>query len=98
MEQDFYLQVFFFLCCVYKMKEYLAIFRQFYANFPTAQTIGEVIKLDVADPQRKVWGKSPTDSVLKILGEAELQLQTDLLDDLSITNGKEKLKLQMLAI
>ncbi|XP_048365428.1 serine/threonine-protein kinase Nek1 isoform X4 [Sphaerodactylus townsendi] len=51
-----------------------------------AQTIGEVIKVDVAEPQRKVWGKSPTDSVLKILGEAELQLQTDLLDDLSITN------------
>ncbi|XP_077209721.1 serine/threonine-protein kinase Nek1 isoform X2 [Paroedura picta] len=55
-----------------------------------AQTIGEVIKLGVADPQRKVWGKSPTDSVLKILGEAELQLQTDLLEDLSITNEVPK--------
>nr|XP_056711199.1 serine/threonine-protein kinase Nek1 [Euleptes europaea] len=55
-----------------------------------AQTVGEVIKLDVVEPQRKVWGKSPTDSVLKILGEAELQLQTDLLDDLSITNEVPK--------
>ncbi|XP_034968114.2 serine/threonine-protein kinase Nek1 isoform X1 [Zootoca vivipara] len=55
-----------------------------------AQTLGEVIKLDAAEPQRKVWGKSPTDSVLKILGEAELQLQTDLLDDLSITNEVSK--------
>ncbi|CAI5784107.1 serine serine/threonine-protein kinase Nek1 isoform X1 [Podarcis lilfordi] len=55
-----------------------------------AQTLGEVIKLDAAEPQRKVWGKSPTDSVLKILGEAELQLQTDLLDDLSITNDVSK--------
>uniref|UniRef100_A0A8D2LRP5 non-specific serine/threonine protein kinase n=1 Tax=Varanus komodoensis TaxID=61221 RepID=A0A8D2LRP5_VARKO len=53
-----------------------------------AHTLGEVIKLDVAEHHRKVWGKSPTDSVLKILGEAELQLQTDLLDDLTITNGK----------
>uniref|UniRef100_A0A8D2Q7I5 non-specific serine/threonine protein kinase n=1 Tax=Varanus komodoensis TaxID=61221 RepID=A0A8D2Q7I5_VARKO len=54
----------------------------------SAHTLGEVIKLDVAEHHRKVWGKSPTDSVLKILGEAELQLQTDLLDDLTITNGK----------
>ncbi|KAJ7326817.1 hypothetical protein JRQ81_016576 [Phrynocephalus forsythii] len=51
-----------------------------------AHTVGEVIMGDVAEPQRKVWGKSPTDSVLKILGEAELQLQTDLLDDLTINN------------
>ncbi|KAM9143621.1 serine/threonine-protein kinase Nek1 isoform 4-T6 [Pangshura tecta] len=50
------------------------------------QTIGEVIKLDVGEPQRKVWGKSPTDSVLKILGEAELQLQTELLEEITITN------------
>ncbi|KAL8207260.1 UNVERIFIED_CONTAM: Serine/threonine-protein kinase Nek1 [Gekko kuhli] len=55
-----------------------------------AQTIGEVIKLDVADPQRKVWGKSPSNSVLKILEEAELQLQTDLLDDLSIAKEVPK--------
>ncbi|XP_035180303.1 serine/threonine-protein kinase Nek1 isoform X5 [Oxyura jamaicensis] len=50
------------------------------------QTIGEVIKLDFGEPHRKVWGKSPTDSVLKILGEAELQLQTELLEELDITN------------
>ncbi|XP_050566268.1 serine/threonine-protein kinase Nek1 isoform X3 [Cygnus atratus] len=50
------------------------------------QTMGEVIKLDFGEPHRKVWGKSPTDSVLKILGEAELQLQTELLEELDITN------------
>ncbi|KAL6036298.1 hypothetical protein STEG23_024034, partial [Scotinomys teguina] len=44
-------------------------------------TVGEVIKLDSNDSPRKVWGKSPTDSVLKILGEAELQLQTELLEN-----------------
>uniref|UniRef100_A0A8C4VR40 non-specific serine/threonine protein kinase n=1 Tax=Gopherus evgoodei TaxID=1825980 RepID=A0A8C4VR40_9SAUR len=55
------------------------------------QTVGEVIKLDVGEPQRKVWGKSPTDSVLKILGEAELQLQTELLEEITITNGKQEL-------
>ncbi|KAH0502493.1 Serine/threonine-protein kinase Nek1 [Microtus ochrogaster] len=41
-------------------------------------TVGEVIKLDSNGSPRKFWGKSPTDSVLKILGEAELQLQTEL--------------------
>ncbi|XP_074004036.1 serine/threonine-protein kinase Nek1 isoform X2 [Numenius arquata] len=51
------------------------------------QTLGEVIKKDTGEPHRKVWGKSPTDSVLKILGEAELQLQTDLLEDLDVING-----------
>ncbi|XP_074443080.1 serine/threonine-protein kinase Nek1 isoform X14 [Larus michahellis] len=51
------------------------------------QTLGEVIKKDIGEPHRKVWGKSPTDSVLKILGEAELQLQTDLLEDLDVING-----------
>ncbi|XP_009876460.1 PREDICTED: serine/threonine-protein kinase Nek1, partial [Apaloderma vittatum] len=51
------------------------------------QTLGEVIKLDIGEPHRKVWGKSPTDSVLKILGEAELQLQTDLLEELDVVNG-----------
>ncbi|KFQ25272.1 Serine/threonine-protein kinase Nek1, partial [Merops nubicus] len=50
------------------------------------QTLGDVIKLDVGEPHRKVWGKSPTDSVLKILGEAELQLQTDLLEELDVIN------------
>ncbi|XP_059100847.1 serine/threonine-protein kinase Nek1 isoform X5 [Peromyscus eremicus] len=44
-------------------------------------SVGEVIKLDSNGSPRKVWGKSPTDSVLKILGEAELQLQTELLEN-----------------
>lgn len=44
-------------------------------------TVGEVIKIDSNGSPRKVWGKSPTDSVLKILGEAELQLQTELLEN-----------------
>uniref|UniRef100_A0A663M8B3 non-specific serine/threonine protein kinase n=1 Tax=Athene cunicularia TaxID=194338 RepID=A0A663M8B3_ATHCN len=59
---------------------------------PAGQTLGEVIRLDVGEPHRKVWGKSPTDSVLKILGEAELQLQTDLLEELDVINGKKLLK------
>lgn len=46
-------------------------------------TVGEVIKLDSNGSPRKVWGKNPTDSVLKILGEAELQLQTELLENTS---------------
>ncbi|KAM6266586.1 serine/threonine-protein kinase Nek1 isoform 3-T6 [Spheniscus humboldti] len=50
------------------------------------QTLGEVIRSDIGEPHRKVWGKSPTDSVLKILGEAELQLQTDLLEELDGIN------------
>ncbi|XP_065692634.2 serine/threonine-protein kinase Nek1 isoform X2 [Patagioenas fasciata] len=55
------------------------------------QTLGEVLKLDIGEPHRKVWGKSPTDSVLKILGEAELQLQTDLLEELDVINGTAEL-------
>ncbi|XP_074947192.1 serine/threonine-protein kinase Nek1 isoform X3 [Phalacrocorax aristotelis] len=55
------------------------------------QTLGEVIRLDIGEPHRKVWGKSPTDSVLKILGEAELQLQTDLLEELDVMNGTAEL-------
>uniref|UniRef100_A0A8C0F6E1 non-specific serine/threonine protein kinase n=1 Tax=Bubo bubo TaxID=30461 RepID=A0A8C0F6E1_BUBBB len=55
------------------------------------QTLGEVIRLDIGEPHRKVWGKSPTDSVLKILGEAELQLQTDLLEELDVINGTAEL-------
>ncbi|XP_048186317.1 serine/threonine-protein kinase Nek1 isoform X3 [Perognathus longimembris pacificus] len=47
-------------------------------------TVGEVIKLDPIGSPRKVWGKNPTDSVLKILGEAELQLQTELLENTTI--------------
>ncbi|NWY52769.1 NEK1 kinase, partial [Chionis minor] len=60
------------------------------------QTLGEVIKLDLGEPHRKVWGKSPTDSVLKILGEAELQLQTDLLEDLDVINEPDDLEAEML--
>ncbi|ETE63735.1 Serine/threonine-protein kinase Nek1, partial [Ophiophagus hannah] len=55
-----------------------------------AQTFGEVIKLEVAEPQRKVWDNSSIDSVLKKLGEVELQLQTDLMDNLNITNEVSK--------
>uniref|UniRef100_A0ABK0LS37 non-specific serine/threonine protein kinase n=1 Tax=Rattus norvegicus TaxID=10116 RepID=A0ABK0LS37_RAT len=53
------------------------------ASFSASEkhTVGEVIKLDSSGSPRKVWGKSPTDSVLKILGEAELQLQTELLEN-----------------
>ncbi|KAF6095761.1 NIMA related kinase 1 [Phyllostomus discolor] len=49
-------------------------------------TVGEVIKLDPGGSPRKVWGKSPTDSVLKVLGEAELQLQTELLENMTMTS------------
>lgn len=47
-------------------------------------TVGEVIKLDSNGSPRKVWGKSPTESVLKILGEAELQHQTELLENTAL--------------
>ncbi|NXW65124.1 NEK1 kinase, partial [Eurystomus gularis] len=60
------------------------------------QTVGEVIKLDIGEPHRKVWGKSPTDSVLKILGEAELQLQTDLLEELDVINEPDDLEAELL--
>ncbi|NXQ85023.1 NEK1 kinase, partial [Nyctibius grandis] len=60
------------------------------------QTLGEVIRLDIGEPHRKVWGKSPTDSVLKILGEAELQLQTDLLEELDVINEPDDLEAEML--
>ncbi|NXG59552.1 NEK1 kinase, partial [Hemiprocne comata] len=60
------------------------------------QTLDEVIKLDNSEPHRKVWGKSPTDSVLKILGEAELQLQTDLLEELDVINEPDDLEEEML--
>ncbi|KAM6220308.1 LOW QUALITY PROTEIN: serine/threonine-protein kinase Nek1 [Rhynchocyon petersi] len=60
------------------------------------ETMGEVIKLDPGGSPRKVWGKSPTDSVLKILGEAELQLQTELLEGTTvrseISSEEEKCK------
>ncbi|XP_023780711.1 serine/threonine-protein kinase Nek1 isoform X7 [Cyanistes caeruleus] len=57
----------------------------------SGQTLGEVIKLDIGEPHRKVWGKSPTDSVLRILGEAELQLQTDILEEQDEINGTAEL-------
>ncbi|NWW68760.1 NEK1 kinase, partial [Ifrita kowaldi] len=60
------------------------------------QTLGEVIKLDIGEPHRKVWGKSPTDSVLKILGEAELQLQTDILEEQDEINEPDDLEAEML--
>ncbi|OXB55521.1 hypothetical protein ASZ78_006255 [Callipepla squamata] len=60
------------------------------------QTMGEVIKLDTGEPRRKVWGKSPTDSVLKILGEAELQLPTELLEELDTVNEPDDLEAEML--
>uniref|UniRef100_A0A8C5ZQF8 non-specific serine/threonine protein kinase n=1 Tax=Marmota marmota marmota TaxID=9994 RepID=A0A8C5ZQF8_MARMA len=47
-------------------------------------TVGEVVKIEPSGSPRKVWGKSPADSVLKILGEAELQLQTELLENTTI--------------
>ncbi|NXF21661.1 NEK1 kinase, partial [Rhodinocichla rosea] len=60
------------------------------------QTLGEVIKLDIGEPHRKVWGKSPTDSVLRILGEAELQLQTDILEEQDEMNGPDDLEAEVL--
>ncbi|XP_073661819.1 serine/threonine-protein kinase Nek1 isoform X6 [Tursiops truncatus] len=51
------------------------------------RTVGEVIKLDPGGSPRKVWGKSPIDSVLKVLGEAELQLQTELLENTTIRSA-----------
>ncbi|NWZ00670.1 NEK1 kinase, partial [Loxia curvirostra] len=60
------------------------------------QTLGEVIKLDIGEPHRKVWGKSPTDSVLRILGEAELQLQTDILEEQDEINEPDDLEAEVL--
>ncbi|NXN34830.1 NEK1 kinase, partial [Rhinoptilus africanus] len=60
------------------------------------QTVGEVIRKDIGEPHRKVWGKSPTDSVLKILGEAKLQLQTDLLEDLDVIDEPDDLEAEVL--
>uniref|UniRef100_A0A8C3U1Q6 non-specific serine/threonine protein kinase n=1 Tax=Catharus ustulatus TaxID=91951 RepID=A0A8C3U1Q6_CATUS len=61
-----------------------------------SQTLGEVIKLDIGEPHRKVWGKSPTDSVLRILGEAELQLQTDILEEQDEINEPDDLEEEVL--
>ncbi|NWV66464.1 NEK1 kinase, partial [Malurus elegans] len=60
------------------------------------QTLGEVIKLDIGEPHRKVWGKSPTDSVLRILGEAELQLPTDILEEQDEINEPDDLEAEVL--
>ncbi|KAM4807677.1 serine/threonine-protein kinase Nek1 [Rhinophrynus dorsalis] len=46
---------------------------------PDNLTLGDVIRLDEEGPQRRLWGKNPGDSVLRILGEAKLQFQTELL-------------------
>ncbi|XP_070336810.1 serine/threonine-protein kinase Nek1 isoform X12 [Odocoileus virginianus] len=59
-------------------------------------TVGEVIKLDPSGSPRKVWGKSPTDSVLRILGEAELQLQTELLENTTISSEPADLEAEVL--
>ncbi|XP_042099498.1 serine/threonine-protein kinase Nek1 isoform X17 [Ovis aries] len=59
-------------------------------------TVGEVIKLDPSGSPRKVWGKSPTDSVLRILGEAELQLQTELLENTTIRSEPDDLEAEVL--
>ncbi|XP_044153001.1 serine/threonine-protein kinase Nek1 isoform X2 [Bufo gargarizans] len=48
------------------------------------KTVGGVIKLALEERQRPEWRKSPADSVVKILGEAQLQLQTELL---RVTSG-----------
>ncbi|XP_053556212.1 serine/threonine-protein kinase Nek1 [Bombina bombina] len=42
-------------------------------------TVGDDIMLHPDEPQRRLWGKEPGDSVLRVLGEAQLQLQTELL-------------------
>uniref|UniRef100_A0A8C6FUA4 non-specific serine/threonine protein kinase n=1 Tax=Moschus moschiferus TaxID=68415 RepID=A0A8C6FUA4_MOSMO len=59
-------------------------------------TVGEVIKLDPSGSPRKVWGKSPTDSVLRILGEAELQLQTEILENTTIRSEPDDLEAEVL--
>ncbi|XP_062905570.1 serine/threonine-protein kinase Nek1 isoform X1 [Mobula hypostoma] len=56
----------------------------------TCQTSGEVIKLLIKDEPRKVWEKEPSDTVLKVLGEADLQIQTGmLLDTVTVENNAE---------
>ncbi|XP_068134909.1 serine/threonine-protein kinase Nek1 isoform X2 [Hyperolius riggenbachi] len=61
-------------------------------------TIGGVINLEAGDHQRREWGKSPPESVVKILGEAKLQLQTELIKDItgspSSTKDEEESSLQ----
>ncbi|XP_051875709.1 serine/threonine-protein kinase Nek1 isoform X2 [Pristis pectinata] len=56
----------------------------------TCQTSGEVIKLLIKDEPRKVWEKEPSDTVLKVLGEADLQIQTGMLLDTISTENNAK--------
>ncbi|CAN2388720.1 Serine threonine-protein kinase, partial [Pristimantis euphronides] len=49
------------------------------------KTIGGVIMLDLEERQRREWRKSPAESIVKILGEAQIQLQTELLQ---VTSGQ----------
>ncbi|NP_001361350.1 serine/threonine-protein kinase Nek1 isoform 7 [Homo sapiens] len=67
-------------------------------SFSTTErhTVGEVIKLGPNGSPRRAWGKSPTDSVLKILGEAELQLQTELLENTTIRSEPDDLETEIL--
>ncbi|XP_063494454.1 serine/threonine-protein kinase Nek1 isoform X13 [Symphalangus syndactylus] len=67
-------------------------------SFSTTErhTVGEVIKLDPNGSPRRAWGKSPTDSVLKILGEAELQLQTELLENTTVRSEPDDLETEVL--
>ncbi|XP_075996743.1 serine/threonine-protein kinase Nek1 isoform X2 [Genypterus blacodes] len=51
--------------------------------------LGEVIQM--IDPPRKVWGPSPASQVLRVLQEAELQPDTQQLDEVSISE-EERLK------
>ncbi|XP_055969808.1 serine/threonine-protein kinase Nek1 isoform X6 [Sorex fumeus] len=68
------------------------------ASFSASEnhTVGDVIKLDPGGSPRRVWGKSPTDSVLKILGEAELQPQTELLESTAMRNEPDDLEAEVL--
>lgn len=57
-------------------------------NYEACQTSGEVIKLFIKDEPRKVWEKEPSDTVLKVLGEADLQIHTGMLmDTVTIENN-----------
>ncbi|XP_037686929.1 serine/threonine-protein kinase Nek1 isoform X13 [Choloepus didactylus] len=58
--------------------------------------MGEVIKLDPGGSPRRAWEKSSTDSVLKILGEAELQPQTELLENTAVTSEPDDLETEVL--
>ncbi|KAM5194431.1 serine/threonine-protein kinase Nek1 isoform 2-T2 [Mantella aurantiaca] len=60
-------------------------------------TVGDVIKLDEGDHQRREWGKSPPESVVKLLGEAKLQLQTEMLQVTSGTLHTKKVEHETLS-